>query len=180
MQAVFVYRKGWHTAIIAFVLLAAWAGQGWCDGDDRFARAATNSIGPFLAAGELSLFFSGKEGKRKAWQGAEAVLATSMATELLKRTVREKRPNSNERTSFPSGHASAAFAMATVLSEYQPKYKWLAYGGASVIAWSRVETHAHRWRDVVAGAVLGHTIAKRFARKRIALTPEGLGFQMEW
>jgi membrane-associated phospholipid phosphatase len=70
--------------------------------------------------------------------------------------------------------------MATVLSEYQPKYKWLAYGGASVIAWSRVETHAHRWRDVVAGAVLGHTIAKRFARKRIALTPEGLGFQMEW
>lgn len=180
IQTVIIHRQtGRFTIVMAFVLLAAWARQGWSD-DDHVARTATNSIVPFLAVGELSLFLSGKDGKHKALQGAEALVVTGMATELLKRVVREKRPNSDARTSFPSGHASAAFAMATVLAEDHPKSKWLAYGAASVISWSRVEVHAHRWHDVIAGAALGHFIGKRFTRKHIALTPEGLAFQVQW
>lgn len=69
--------------------------------------------------------------------------------------------------------------MATVLSEYQPKYKWVGYGIASVIGWSRVDTHTHRWTDVVAGAALGHYIGKRFAR-HVAVTSRGLGFLWNW
>jgi membrane-associated phospholipid phosphatase len=53
--------------------------------------------------------------------------------------------------------------MATVLAEYQPKCKWLAYGVASTIGWSRIETDAHHWQDVVAGAALGYYVALHFA-----------------
>jgi membrane-associated phospholipid phosphatase len=56
---------------------------------------------------------------------------------------------------FPSGHATAAFSLARVASEYHPKYKWLWYGIAARIAWSRVKVNAHDWDDVIAGAALG-------------------------
>ena len=146
-------------------LWAGWAGPGWCDDSpaDQVARWASDATGPLLAAGEISLFFSGPEGERKAWQGFKALVVTGTVTELLKRTVREQRPNREDRKSFPSGHTSLAFAMATLWAEEEPKYQGWAYGAASVIGWSRVQLDEHYWWDVVAGAALGHFIAKGFA-----------------
>lgn len=113
-------------------------------------------------------------------EGARALIVTSLATEFLKVTVRDKRPNSNSRTSFPSGHASAAFAMATMLAHYRPEYKWPAYAVASTIGWSRVEVHAHRWDDVIVGAALGYFTAKQFSRERFSASSKGLSYQLKW
>ncbi len=57
--------------------------------------------------------------------------------------------------SFPSGHASASFAIAMVLSRQYPRVAWVAMGVAVAIAASRVLRGAHFPTDVAAGAVIG-------------------------
>ena len=71
-----------------------------------------------------------------------------------------RRPDSTAHDSFPSGHATAAFAVATMESEFHPREAPLWYAGAAAIADSRVVLHRHRWSDVVAGAALGFGTAK--------------------
>jgi hypothetical protein len=61
--------------------------------------------------------------------------------------------------SFPSGHTIAAFSLATVFADRYPKYKWVAYGLAGLVGFSRVSLQSHHPSDVFAGAVLGYTIA---------------------
>jgi hypothetical protein len=54
--------------------------------------------------------------------------------------------------------------MATAVADYEPKGKWIAYGGAAIISWSRVKLNRHRWEDIAAGAVLGHVVTRQFTR----------------
>jgi membrane-associated phospholipid phosphatase len=66
-------------------------------------------------------------------------------------------------TSFPSGHAAAAFAVATVFAHRYRQHRWVpwvAYGVAGTISFSRVTTQSHFPSDVFLGAALGFTIAK--------------------
>lgn len=56
---------------------------------------------------------------------------------------------------FPSGHASASFAVATVVAKYCPALAWPAYGLAGFVAVTRVFRGSHFVSDVVAGVVLG-------------------------
>jgi membrane-associated phospholipid phosphatase len=150
------------------------------DKGSSFGRGASDAIVPFVVLGELSVFLKGKKGHKEAITGGEALIANELATRLLKTTVRERRPNGDSRTSFPSGHASAAFAMATVIAKYQPKLKWPAYAAAATIGWSRVDVNAHYWHDVAAGALLGHYIAGRFVSGHLGFTPRGLGLSWKW
>lgn len=57
--------------------------------------------------------------------------------------------------SFPSGHATIAFAMAVVLSFKEPKLKWLWYSLAVLIAFSRIYLGRHYPLDVVCGGLVG-------------------------
>ena len=64
--------------------------------------------------------------------------------------------------SFPSGHAIAAFSVATVFARRYPNprwHVWLAYGLASLVGFSRLSLQSHFSSDVFAGAALGFTIA---------------------
>lgn len=61
--------------------------------------------------------------------------------------------------SFPSGHATVAFACATVLALAVPRLRWWLFGLAALIAWSRVYVGVHYPLDVLAGALLGAGIA---------------------
>jgi membrane-associated phospholipid phosphatase len=66
-------------------------------------------------------------------------------------------------TSFPSGHAAAAFAVATVFSHRYRQHRWvpwMAYGVASVISFSRITNQSHFPSDVFLGAALGYTMTK--------------------
>lgn len=88
-----------------------------------------------------------------AWSG------TGVATLLLKGTVNRGRPDNSQGSrwdaSFPSGHASSYFSLATV---YALKYPRLAIPLAIVgagVAYSRVYLGKHYPTDVLAGAALG-------------------------
>ena len=57
--------------------------------------------------------------------------------------------------SFPSGHSVTAFAMAFVLSRAYPRWAFLFYGLAGLIALSRIYLAKHFPSDVVVGAAIG-------------------------
>ncbi|HEX6039568.1 phosphatase PAP2 family protein [Longimicrobium sp.] len=63
----------------------------------------------------------------------------------------------NRWQSFPSGHATVAFSVASAVAE-EARTQWvtvLAYGGATAVAWSRVYDDKHWASDVAAGALIG-------------------------
>lgn len=65
------------------------------------------------------------------------------------------------RGSFPSGHMIAAMAIATTFADRYPNprwHRWVAFGLAGLVGFSRVTTQAHFPSDVFAGAVLGYSI----------------------
>ena len=57
-------------------------------------------------------------------------------------------------SSFPSGHASAAFTAAGVLSQGDPLWP-VYYGLAVIVSSSRVYVKMHHASDVIAGAAIG-------------------------
>ena len=62
---------------------------------------------------------------------------------------------SNNQASFPSGHALAMFAIASVVYCYNKKMGILMYILAALTALNRVVVGVHYPSDVIAGAILG-------------------------
>ena len=87
----------------------------------------------------------------------DVAIVSAVSVEALKRTFEDPRPEGSGYA-FPSGHATVAFALARVASEYHPKQRVLWYAIAAGVAWSRVKEDAHDWDDVIAGAALGSWI----------------------
>ncbi len=130
-------------------------GPSWA----RFASGTGNIL--FLGAGTLlPLIEDGKNGGQHSLRTADSLIVSTLIGEALKRVTHKKRPDGSNYESFPSGHATAAFAVATMESHYHPKQAILWYGGATVIAASRVKLHRHYTVDVIAGAALGYFTSK--------------------
>lgn len=97
----------------------------------------------------------------------------------LKAATGRTRPNGANDRSFPSGHASDAFLLATVLSHYYgPKVAVPAYALATLVAVARVESLEHYPSDTVAGATVGYISAmaavgsaEHAGRRRTTVTP---------
>jgi undecaprenyl-diphosphatase len=66
-------------------------------------------------------------------------------------------------TSFPSGHASAAFAAASLLAP-DSRFPAAWYGLAATVAYSRVHVRIHHASDVLGGAVIGLVVGRVFRR----------------
>ena len=120
-----------------------------------------------VAAAVLALLW------RRPWLLA-LVLASDLVAQLLSYGLRDwidrRRPpfvypepkplvHVPHSGSFPSGHATAAFACATVLAWYAPRLAFPAFVLAGAIAWSRVYVGVHWPLDVLGGAALGMLIA---------------------
>lgn len=90
---------------------------------------------------------------------AGAVVLNGIATELLKGSVHEMRPDRSGNNSFPSRHTSCAFTASAVLSHelYRSSPWWSvgAQGVATAVGMQRVLSHRHWGSDVVAGATTG-------------------------
>lgn len=92
------------------------------------------------------------------------ILAMSAATmgivvNAMKYSVKERRPDSDARNSFPSGHTATAFMAAEFLRrEYKSTSPWIGYAGYLVAAstgYLRIYNDRHYVNDVVAGACIG-------------------------
>jgi undecaprenyl-diphosphatase len=101
------------------------------------------------------------------------LLAAGIVTPLLKMAFGRSRPIQNEGShsfhpldknfdSFPSGHATNAFAFATAVAGHYDGWivPTIVYTIASGVAVSRVNDRVHFGSDVVAGALIGHAVAK--------------------
>lgn len=101
-----------------------------------------------------------------------AALAGGVITPALKRITGRDRPNQADdpltfhafgsSTSFPSGHATQAFAVASVISAHSDK-TWVsvsAYTLAGLVGFARVYHNAHWVSDVAAGALIGTAVGR--------------------
>lgn len=85
---------------------------------------------------------------------------------VLKNSLKRNRPQAalenfrsvitpSDQFSFPSGHTSAAFMMATLLGCYLPSLAAVLYGWAALVGFSRVVLGVHFPTDILMGALLG-------------------------
>ena len=101
--------------------------------------------------------------------GAESALVNGVVKSAFRRErpiQSGKRPHNLRQpltSSFPSGHASAAFLAATLLSE-RSKVKPLWFGLATIVATSRIHVRIHHASDVVLGAGIGLTLGRLVRR----------------
>jgi membrane-associated phospholipid phosphatase len=98
----------------------------------------------------------------------EAQAVTGLATQGVKLAVDRTRPDGG-RHGFPSGHASASFATATVIARrFGWRYGSFAYAAAVYVAASRVADRHHYPSDVIFGAAVGVAGAQTVAIPRRA------------
>ncbi|NQD36830.1 phosphatase PAP2 family protein [Permianibacter sp. IMCC34836] len=124
--------------------------------------------------------------------------AADGTTGWLKGVFDRQRPNGHQH-SFPSGHATEAFAYATEAARNIDDYGWSpsqqlwwdigVYSLASSVAWARVEAQGHYPTDVLAGAAVGHFISgwlydaylkTSFPDAQLVIEPSRDGFWLEW
>jgi hypothetical protein len=118
-----------------------------------------------LGAGAAAyLIGRGKENSRLQHLGMDEIEAQLLAGAIvigLKEAVRRDRPIKNDGTrasgfGFPSGHAAATFAAATVLQQHLGYRAGIpTYLIASYVAMSRLHENVHKASDVVFGATVG-------------------------
>jgi membrane-associated phospholipid phosphatase len=123
-----------------------------------------------LVGGTLALAFvsDSHDGRNEAYRMLEAAALSGVTAEALKYAAGRQRPNETDRvddwrvsgSSFPSLHATAAFAIGTVFAESgSDDYRWtrriLGYGMATATAYQRLRGNSHWLSDVVAGSALG-------------------------
>ena len=103
---------------------------------------------------------------------AASLIASGFIAPALKYSVGRERPSDTanpyrfrpftNHNSFPSGHTTQAFAVATVIASHYPTwwFKALAFGSAGLVGYCRVEENGHFTSDVVAGALIGWSVAR--------------------
>ncbi len=103
----------------------------------------------------------------------EAFIVNGVFTFAVKSLVKRERPGKQNKYSFPSGHTSSSFVVASVLYElYGADVGVPAYTMATVTGLQRIHSNWHWFSDVVAGAVLGTLIGKGFSELVECKAPE--------
>jgi membrane-associated phospholipid phosphatase len=104
-----------------------------------------------------------------------ALIVSQAFTQGIKYAVQRDRPT-GECCGFPSGHASATFATASVLERHLGyRSAWPTILGASYVAASRLHDNKHFLSDVLFGSALGMasgwTVVGRHGRSSYAMVP---------
>lgn len=101
-------------------------------------------------------FFDAEQAREIGLLGFEALSLAGIQTLTLKFSVRRIRPDSTDLNAFPSGHASASFALAATAAS---KWGWRAgvpaFLTAGFVGYTRLESNKHYLSDVLFGAGLG-------------------------
>ena len=121
---------------LIWLVLGLWRALG---GDPRDERAAVRAI---VATGIESVVVNA---------GLKSLFGRGRPLPVAEHPLPFRQPLTS---SFPSGHATAAFCAAVLLSDGSrlgPAY----YGAATVVSASRIHVKIHHASDVVAGVVIG-------------------------
>lgn len=186
------HQKQWNRLAegSALVLAVALFDKPVMDVVQRSRSAFSNSVskaitpfgggrGPEIA---VAMFAGGAlfHDSRLEGAGRDALIselwAAGLVTPIIKRIAGRARPflnegthsfrpeqaHANEYQSFPSGHATNAFALATAIAGHYTSTpaRVLLYSLATGVAFSRVNDNVHWPSDVVAGALIGRAVAK--------------------
>jgi membrane-associated phospholipid phosphatase len=150
--------------------------------DKNSTRDAAPAAALVAGTWAMGLLLDDSAGRVEAYRMLEAGALSSITTEIFKYSAGRLRPNETLRvddwrksgSSFPSLHASAAFAIGTVFAESGgDDYRWvrrvIGFGMASGTAYARLHGNVHWLSDVVAGAAIGvytgaFTVNRRYSR----------------
>ena len=132
-------------------------------GDNRFK--VDNYLQYLPAAATLGLEYVGAKPKHPIVERvavtATAYIAMTAMVNATKYTVKEKRPDTDSRNSFPSGHTATAFVGAELVrEEYGNGYGACAYTIATGVAVLRLYNDRHWLNDIIAGAGTGILAAR--------------------
>lgn len=124
----------------------------------------------------------------------ESFALASLVTRIPKTLVGRDRPDNWEGNgpftfkgpfhgnSFPSGHTTASFAVASVIATQFRDSKWVpiaAYSVAGLAGISRIYDNKHWLTDVVAGAAIGtlvgNLVSHRSSNSKLTVIPFGSG-----
>jgi membrane-associated phospholipid phosphatase len=149
--------------------------------DDSLKTIGRLGNGVFLLGFMTALYVSGEVSdnnslRKTALLSLESCLTTGIIVRGLKSVVGRARPWTGESShsfhplssrsrfaSFPSGHSSLAFAVATVIADQSKKVyvDILAYSLATMAAFSRVHLDKHWASDILVGSAIGYFVAKK-------------------
>ena len=161
-----VWSAGQRVDVWAFLLFNL-RGQRpvWLD----WTMLGFTQIGSGIAALGIGLIFFSTGNRLAASELILGTLTLWLMVELVKALVRRSRPFIRVTQarivgyraagrSFPSGHTSQAFFMATLMASHFHASVWvwlLLYAAALLVGITRMYVGAHYPRDVLAGAILG-------------------------
>jgi membrane-associated phospholipid phosphatase len=144
------------------------------DGKDRNSvRDALPAVALIAGTGVYAGFIRDSDGYEETWSLLEAGVLSTVTGEALTYAAGRERPDATSSPnqwrhggdSFPSVHASAAFAIGMVFAESgNDEYRWIrrvvGYGIAGATGYIRVRNNVHWLSDTVAGAALGIATAR--------------------
>jgi membrane-associated phospholipid phosphatase len=130
-------------------LLALYGGTGYLIENEKMQETALLSLESFLVSGAITVGVKGAAGRARPdlAEGKSSFKPFSLDLDY---------------TSFPSGHASDAFSIASVFAAMHdsPLVGVAAYSVASLVGLQRLYADRHWASDVFAGAVLGTVVGK--------------------
>jgi membrane-associated phospholipid phosphatase len=158
--------------------------------DTNSFRDAAPTIALIAGTGVSAWFLRDSDGYQEAWSLLEAGVLSSATAEILGYAGGRERPDATTSPnqwrkggdSFPSLHASAAWAVGTVFAESgNDEYRWLrrilGYGVAAGTSYVRIHENVHWLSDTVAGTALGIATARFVLNRREIETRTTLQFQ---
>jgi membrane-associated phospholipid phosphatase len=158
-------------SVAPLIIGGSLAGFGSLLDDDIHESAAKDSLGdagdtlggPVVSLSVATALFIGgrfaNEGRFRAmtYDLGVGTLVNAGYTEIIKVAVGRERPDQSDNKSFPSGHTSHSFMVATIARKH---YGWKLgapmYAIAGFIGYSRLNKDKHWFSDVLAGATLGY------------------------
>ncbi len=101
----------------------------------------------------------------------QALVGADITVNVMKVVARRQRPGDGDHgghfekggSSFPSGHSTQAWALASVIADEYGDHRWVpyvSYGYASLVSVSRLLAQAHFTSDVFVGGAIGFFIGR--------------------
>lgn len=138
--------------VVLIGLMAALYVSGEVSDNNSLRKTALLSLESWLTSGIIVRGLKSVAGRARPWTGESSHSFHPFSTR-------------SRFASFPSGHASSAFAVATVIADQSKKayIDILAYSLATMAAFSRVHLDKHWASDILVGSAIGYFVAKKIS-----------------